>query len=175
MEHTLDFHINSLNKLCRACDEQSMKSRKANQRRHLCVNFKSDLLLYHRINIDRDFEHQHSATLCSKCAYRIYDLRKAVNNKTLSVAIQLSSDSSYLRTACDDNLSLEDCSACSKCFNQCFGVVKPRRSSTVPEDHELLDITLSQYRSLILEIRQHQPALLLWWLESRRVKPAQVD
>ena len=143
MEHTLDFHINSLNKLCRACGERSMKSRKANQRRHLCVNFKSDLLLYHRINIDRDFEHQHSATLCSKCAYRIYDLRKAVNNKTLSVAIQVSSDSSHLWTAYDDNLSLEDCAACSKCFNQSFGVVKPRRSSTVPEDHEPLDITSS--------------------------------
>ena len=40
MEHTLDFHINSLKKLCRACGERSMNSRKANQRPHLCVNFK---------------------------------------------------------------------------------------------------------------------------------------
>ena len=95
MEYTLIFHINSLNKLCRACGEQSMKSRKANQRRHLCVNFKSDLLLYYR------------TTLCSKCAYRIYDLRKAVNHKTLSVAIQVSSDTSYPRTAYN-NLILED-------------------------------------------------------------------
>ena len=108
MEYTLDFHINSLNKLCRACGEQSMKSRKANQRRHLCVNFKSDLLLYYRIDIDTDFNHQQSTTLCSKCAYRIYDLRKAVNHKTLSVAIQVSSDSSYLWTAYNDNLILED-------------------------------------------------------------------
>ena len=108
MEYTLDFHINSLNKLCRACGEQSMKSRKANQRRHLCVNFKSDLLLHYRIDIDTDFNHQHSTTLCSKCAYRIYDLRKAVNHNTLSVAILVSSDSSYPWTAYNDNLILED-------------------------------------------------------------------
>ena len=107
MKYTLDYHINSLNKLCRACGEQSMKSRKANQRRHLCVNFKSDLLLYYRIDIDTDFNHQHSTTLCSKCAYRIYDLRKAVNHKTLSVAIQVSSDSSYPWIAHNDNLILE--------------------------------------------------------------------
>ena len=106
MEYTLDFHINSLNKLCRACREQSMKSRKANQRRH--INFKSDLLLYYRMDIDTDFKHQHSTTLCSKCAYRIYDIRKAVNHKTLSVAIQVSSDSSYPWTAYNDNLILED-------------------------------------------------------------------
>ena len=108
MEYNLDFHVNSLNKLCRACGEQSMKSRKANQRHHLCVNFKSDLLLYYRIDIDTDFNHQHSTTLCSKCAYRIYDLRKAVNHKTLSVAIQVSSASSYPWTAYNDNLILED-------------------------------------------------------------------
>ena len=108
MEYTLDFHINSLNKLCRACGEQSMMSKKANQRRHLCVNFKSDLLIYYCIDIDSDFNHQHSTTLCSKCAYRKYDLRKAVNHKTLSVAIQVSSDNSYPGTAYNDNLILED-------------------------------------------------------------------
>ena len=106
MEYTIDFRINSLNKLCRACSEQSMKSRKANQRRHL--NFKCDLLSYCRMDIDSDFKHQHSTTLCSKCAYRIYDIRKAVNHKTLSVAIQVSSDSSYPWTAYNDNLILED-------------------------------------------------------------------
>ena len=106
MEYTLDFHINSLNKLCHACSEQSMKSRKANQRRHL--NFKSDFLLYYRVDIDTDFNHQHSTTLCSKCANRIYDLRKAVHHTTLSVAIKVSSDSSYPWTAYNANLILED-------------------------------------------------------------------
>ena len=72
------------------------------------MNFKSDLLLYYRIDIDTDFNHQHSTTLCSKCAYRIYDLRKAVNHNTLFVAIQVSSDSSYPWTAYNDNLILED-------------------------------------------------------------------
>ena len=106
MEYTLDFHINSLNKLCHACSEQSMKSRKANQRRHL--NFKSDHFLYYRIDIDTDFNHQHITTLRSKCAYRLYDLRKAVNHKTSSLAIQVSSDNSYPWTANNDNLILED-------------------------------------------------------------------
>ena len=96
MECTLDFHINTRNKLCRACGEQSMKSRKANQRRHLCVNFKSDLLIYYCIDIDTDFNHQHSTTVNAPTGY------------TTSVAIQVSSDSSYPWTAYNDNMILED-------------------------------------------------------------------
>ena len=118
--------------------------RKTNQRCHLCLNFKSDLLLFYCINVD-DFDHQHSTTLCSKCAYRINALQKAVNHKTLSVPIQVSSDSSYLWTAYNDNLNLEDFAACSKCFDQRIGVGKPRQSSAVPEDHEPLYITSSDF------------------------------
>ena len=89
MEHTFDFHITDLNKLFRACGERG---------HYLCTSFKNDLLLCHRINIDKDSESKHSTTLCSKCASRMHSLRKAVNDKTLSVALKLASDSACLWT-----------------------------------------------------------------------------
>ena len=65
MEHTFDSHMTCLNKLCRACGERSKKSRKVNQKRYLLANFKNNLLLRHRINIDKDSESKHSAPLNS--------------------------------------------------------------------------------------------------------------
>ena len=52
MEYTLDFHINSLNKLCRACGEQSMKSRKANHRRKVTSHYTIALTLIKTLTIN---------------------------------------------------------------------------------------------------------------------------
>ena len=43
-----------------------MMSRRANQRRYLCAKFRNDVLLYLRINLDKDSESKHSTTVCCK-------------------------------------------------------------------------------------------------------------
>ena len=72
MEHTFNFHMTCLNKVCQACGERSMKSRKTNC--YLCTKLKNDLLFCQRINIDKDSESKHSATMCSKCVLKMYSI-----------------------------------------------------------------------------------------------------
>ena len=80
MEHSFEDHLNRLNKLCRVCGERSKRNatkRKQNAKSgaYLCENNKRDILLFCRINIDKDSEGIHSTTMCHKCYMYIANLK----------------------------------------------------------------------------------------------------
>lgn len=130
MEHSYSFHLDCLNKLCRTCGERCFKAKVKGQKTFLCENFKKDLLLYYRINIDTDSTDGHPKQLCSKCAKKIYALRTKVSDARLASAAKCVEDSTSIWISFDAKLNTYECSVCKKFLKQSAGCIKQK-----PEAH----------------------------------------
>ena len=78
MEHSLDYHKQCLNDVCRICGEllATPKQKVKNPRKRLCVNSQSDILLIYGLNVKDDKDDMHSTYLCNKCYFAIRNIKK---------------------------------------------------------------------------------------------------
>ena len=131
MEHTLENHIQYLNRLCRICGERSFRNQTRNkytkERHILCKPYKQKILTYFRINIDKDVAGTHSNTMCNKCVKRIYNLNKTSTLARRDAAIACALRGDQLWTPFSEKLSVHQCPSCSHCLAQNNPVA--RRSS----------------------------------------------
>ena len=140
MEHLYEDHLNRLNKLCRVCGERSQKdtskrkqkvSRSVNNA-FLCERHKKDILLFCRIDIDKDIEGAHSTTMCHKCYMRILHFKtRGVVTVAPIKRMEASIDScNNLWSGFDKNASIDECLTCSQFLEQSKGLLGRKKTKS---------------------------------------------
>ena len=102
MEHSLEKHLEKLNKLCRICGSRSWSKQKKNKTNFYqyaetfkCKKFVKEIMLLYRLDICKDIENKHSQFLCAKCYRKLtyFKSQTNVSEKTLNEAVTLRSPS----------------------------------------------------------------------------------
>ena len=150
MEHSLETHIEKLNKLCRICGGRSWSRNKASKSRMYkysqifqCAKFSKEIILLFRIDISQDRKEKHSTTLCSRCYSKIVHFKKQANisEKTLTDAVALANSSYFVWSDYRHGIEETECTSCNHFNKQKDGAIKKKVTAVLNEHLNPMDET----------------------------------
>ena len=141
--HTLESHLDNVNKLCRVCGNRAKKKKKKyNDRREAakkCKNYGAQILHFYGIFIETDNPLIHSTKICKLCyrRFRNYLKEQSISQHLLTTFSDRVTSSRFLWQMFDENVDEDSCSVCSHCKEQNKGGQKMLKKKKKEERRDL--------------------------------------
>ena len=127
--HSFSLHFEKLNSLCRICAERvHRKVKDKNAKAKLCMDYSTELLFYHDLDVKEDSERQHSKNMCQKCYFRLMKMKKSSTDTPVNRAKNDIEKSKNLWCRYDEQLSVNQCVSCNHFDFQTMGG-RPKKSN----------------------------------------------
>ena len=146
MDHALQHHIMSKDKLCRLCGRINVtkKEKKKSLKPQLCSIIGTDLFLC-GIDIGHDESEKHSLFVCLKCRSLLNNSKKRQSSATINTLKSLFKATEGIWCIYDATLTIDECRLCSHHANLTGGTLRNQTDSKKPKafDENTVEMDLS--------------------------------
>ena len=143
-DHSLQTHIDKLDRLCRICGGRSIQGKDPRKPALKCKQYSSKIETVYGINVCKDTVGVHSGSICNKCYARMNTLvaaGKSASEKTLQSAKDAIASSSDMWVPFDASASIAECHVCNVYMRQAKGGRPLKPQSNTPSQTPSTSVT----------------------------------